>query len=101
MHPFQVLCELPAFAASQSVQSTQFAEELLIGSTATSFENGMTDTYTSPGFAAVDCNWLNKFLVAVLRADSLPLSAIEPVLSRTSATLRRELPHLTVEDTLT
>src|SRR5262249_56291513 len=44
--------------------------------------------------------WVSRLLVAVLSAVILPASAIEPVLSSTSATRRRELPHLTVDETL-
>ncbi len=44
---------------------------------------------------------MSKLLVADFSAVILPLSAIDPVLSSTSATRSREVPHLAVEEPLT
>ena len=43
-------------------------------------------------------SWSSRFLVAVLSASILPALAIEPVVSSASATRRRWLPHLIVDD---
>jgi hypothetical protein len=47
------------------------------------------------------CNWVSRLVVAACRAVILPLSAIEPVLSSTSATRNRLDPHLVVDEPVT
>ncbi len=47
---------------------------------------------------AAFCSCVSRLLVALLSAVILPLSAIDPVLSSTSATRSRVLPHLVVDE---
>src|SRR5215510_4987293 len=55
-------------------------------------------TLTSPSRVAAFFNEARRLCVAVLSAPILPLSFIDPVLSRPSATRSRVLPHLTDDD---
>ena len=48
-----------------------------------------------------DCNCVSRLLVALISAVILPSSAIEPVVSSTSATRKRELPHFAVAEPFT
>ena len=50
---------------------------------------------------AAVCNWVSRLLVADCSAVILPASAIDPVLSSTSATRSRLEPHLAVDEPLT
>ena len=45
-------------------------------------------------------SWVSRFFVAVFSAPIFPSSFIEPVLSSTSATRRRVLPHAEMETPL-
>jgi hypothetical protein len=64
--------------------------------------NGMMATLTSPGCFAAACSVLSRLCEAVLSAASLPLEAIDPVLSSTRASSSFLIPHSTsvVTDTV-
>ena len=65
----------------------------------TILSNGMIATLTSPSCLAAFCNVVSRFCDAVLSSVILPLLAIEPVLSSTSASSSFFTPHFTcVED---
>ena len=55
----------------------------------------MIDTLTSPGCFAAACKVVSRLCAAVLSWVSLPLCAIEPVLSSASASSSFLMPHFT------
>ena len=64
----------------------------------TILSNGMIATLTSPSCFAAFCSVVSRLCEAVLSWVSLPLFAIEPVLSSTSASSSFFTPHFTCAD---
>src|SRR5690349_8875478 len=81
---------------SQRSQRSQLALTLEVP-TLTSISNGTTEIITSPVFLASADSLVTRSLAAVFSAPILPELAIDPVLSRTSATRSRLAPQLAVE----